>query len=70
MKAIVDQTKCSSAGICVQRMPDVFHFEPGSKKARAIDQEIPDREVMRLVETAAACPTKAIELEREGPTEP
>lgn len=64
MKVIVDQVKCTSAGICVQRMPELFQFEPGSKKARAEDREIPDQEVARLEETVAACPAGAILLER------
>ena len=33
MRVKVDQLKCGTIGICVKECPQVFRFQPGSKKA-------------------------------------
>jgi len=63
MKVHVDQVLCETAGICVQRCPEVFRFQEGSKKATAIEGEVPKVLDERCFEVAAACPTGAIKID-------
>jgi ferredoxin len=60
LKAIVDQKRCQSVGICVQQLPEVFQFQPGSKKAMVIKKEIPVELERKCREVAAQCPQQAI----------
>jgi ferredoxin len=62
MRARVNQTKCKTVGTCVQRCPQVFSFETGSKKARAIEGEIPKKMESRCMEASRQCPEGAIEI--------
>jgi len=62
MKAIVDQRRCRTIGICVQQLPEVFRFQPGSKKAMVIKKVIPVDLEQKCREVAAKCPQKAITI--------
>ena len=63
MKARVDQMRCATYGICVKECPQVFRFQPGSKKATVIVDEIPPVLEPKCREVAARCPSKAIIIE-------
>jgi ferredoxin len=63
MKARVDQMKCATIGICVKVCPQVFRFQPGSKKATVIVDEIPSALEPKCREVAARCPSEAIIIE-------
>ena len=65
MQVIVDQTRCETAGICVKQCPAVFAFEPGSKKARAVEGEIPKDCEAAVLQIALACPAGAIRISNE-----
>lgn len=58
----VDQNQCETAGICVQLCPDIFRFEPGSKKAVARFDRIPADLELRCREAVRRCPAGAIRL--------
>ncbi len=60
MKVLVDQARCSSAGVCVIVCPEVFRFQIGSKKAKAIEDEIPAELMSKCLEAVEQCPEKAI----------
>ena len=60
MKAEVDQKKCSTAGVCVQKLPEVFRFQEGSKKATVILDEIPPELQRKVIDVSWECPNKAI----------
>ncbi len=62
MKAVIDQRKCSGAGECVKLMPELFRFEPGSKKARASEEDVTNDQLTKLAKALDACPAGAIEL--------
>jgi ferredoxin len=63
MKARVDQMKCETIGICVKECPQVFRFQPGSKKATVIVDEIPPALEEKCRQVAKMCPTEAIIIE-------
>ncbi len=63
MKLKVDQMRCATYGICVKECPQVFRFQPGSKKATVIVDEIPRALEPKCREVAARCPSKAIIIE-------
>ncbi|MBN1225470.1 MAG: ferredoxin [Deltaproteobacteria bacterium] len=63
MRARVDQLKCETIGICVKKCPQVFRFEPGSKKATVIVDEIPPGLEKKCREVANMCPSRAIIIE-------
>jgi len=56
----VDPSKCKTFGICVKLCPEVFRFETGSKKAVAIEGEIPADLVDKCLEAQRKCPEAAI----------
>jgi ferredoxin len=60
MKAKVDQMKCETIGICVKECPQVFRFQPGSKKATVIVDEIPPALEEKCRQVARMCPAEAI----------
>lgn len=60
MRAKVDQIKCMTYGICVELCPKVFQFEAGSKKAVAIEGEIPPYLLDKCLEAMCKCPENAI----------
>ena len=62
MKVRVDQVLCETAGICVQRCPEIFRFQEGSKKAAAIEENVPKALENKCFEVAAACPAGAIKI--------
>ena len=62
MKVVVDELKCETAGICVKECPEVFRFREGSKRAVAIEEEIPPSLQTKCRKVAGLCPTKAIEI--------
>ncbi len=63
MNVCVDQKKCQSVGICVKICPEVFRFEVGSKKARALMHSVPAALEEKCKEAALKCPEKAILIE-------
>ncbi len=64
MKIRVDQLKCDTTGICVKECPELFRFQEGSKKAEAIEEEVPAALERACMDVAARCPSKAIIIER------
>ena len=65
MKLEVDQTKCTTSGICVRELPEVFHFKEGSKKASVRNEDIQLCMYEKCLEVAAHCPNKAIVIINE-----
>jgi len=63
MRARVDQLKCETIGICVKECPQVFRFQPGSKKATVIVEEIPLALEEKCRKVARMCPSEAIIIE-------
>lgn len=68
MKVAVNQATCDTSGICVQELPELFRFQPGSKKAIARQSEVPPKLHARCREVARRCPTGAILLVEGEPT--
>ena len=62
MRVEVDETKCETAGICVQKCPELFRFQEGSKKAAVIKSEVPPSLEHRCREIAGTCPAGAIRV--------
>ena len=60
MRVEVDQRKCGTVGICVMECPQVFRFQEGSKKAKVILEQIPQRFHGKCREVARKCPNEAI----------
>ena len=60
MKVCVDQKRCRTYGRCVEICPEVFRFEPGSKKAVAVISEVPKHLQPCCREAAASCQACAI----------
>lgn len=60
MRTKVDQIKCKTFGICVELCPEVFRFQAGSKKAVAIEGEIPAYLLDKCLEAECKCPEEAI----------
>ncbi|MFW6115314.1 MAG: ferredoxin [Thermodesulfobacteriota bacterium] len=63
MKAKVDQVKCGTIGICVKECPQVFRFQPGSKKATVVVNAVPADLQQKCREVARMCPNGAIIIE-------
>jgi ferredoxin len=63
MRVKVDQVKCGTIGICVKECPQVFRFQPGSKKAMVIVDEVPSGLEQKCREVAKMCPNEAIIIE-------
>jgi ferredoxin len=62
MKIVLDESKCSSLGMCESVAPDFF--EVGDDGALAVLDSTPGDEHRALLEEAcAACPTGALTLE-------
>ena len=62
MKVEVDQLKCTTAGLCVKKCPDVFRFQEGSKRAEVLLDEIPPGLQQKCREALRACPNNAITI--------
>ena len=62
MRASIDQSKCETAGLCVKICPEVFTFQPGSKKAVAKLLLVPEELEEKCREAAAQCPVNAVKL--------
>jgi len=63
MKIRVDQLKCDTSGICVMECPELFRFQEGSKRAKALVEEVPPSMENICIHIAGLCPSKAIILE-------
>ena len=63
MKIRVDQLKCDTSGICVMECPELFRFQEGSKKAKALVEEVPPSMKDICIRIADRYPSKAIILE-------
>ncbi len=66
MEVRVDQNKCTGAGVCVMRLPNIFRFQEGSKKARVQVDRIPPELERDCIRVAAECPSQAIVVKRTG----
>ncbi len=64
MKVRVDQLKCDTSGICVMECPELFRFQEGSKKAKAMMDEVPPRLTQTVIRIANRCPTGAVIIEQ------
>jgi ferredoxin len=63
MKIRIDQLKCDTSGLCVMECPELFRFQEGSKKAKALVEEVPPAMKDICIRIADRCPSKAIILE-------
>jgi ferredoxin len=62
MKIVLDETKCSSLGMCESVAPD--YFEVGDDgELNLLDVSPPDDKRALIEEAVAACPTAALSLE-------
>jgi ferredoxin len=62
MRIVLDETKCSSLGMCEAVAPDLF--EVGDDGAlHLLDAEPPEERRSQVEEAVAACPTAALRLE-------
>lgn len=66
MKVEVDQIKCTGAGVCVMRLPGIFRFQEGSKKATVLVDKVPAELESDCVAVAAECPSQAILVRETG----
>lgn len=64
MKAVVDQLKCDTSGICVMECPEIFRFQEGSKKATVLVDQVPPALEETCIRVATHCPTGAIKLKK------
>jgi ferredoxin len=62
MRVEVDETKCETAGICIQECPEVFRFREGSKKTAVIKDEVPSPLEEKCREIVRMCPARAIRV--------
>jgi ferredoxin len=63
MKIRIDQLKCDTSGICVMECPELFRFQEGSKKAKALVEKIPPSLEDICIRIAERCPSNAIILD-------
>ena len=62
MKIVLDESKCSSLGMCESVAPEVF--EVGDDGALSVLNATPSEDQRALLEEAvAACPTAALSIE-------
>ena len=62
MKVRVDQAKCETAGICVEKCPQIFAFQPGSKKAYVKVDTVPPELEKKCMKVVLECPAQAISV--------
>ncbi len=63
MRVVIDRRRCIGAGTCVVLAPSAFQWRQGDfLKPELADPSSVDEDTLR--EVAAACPTRAIVLER------
>ena len=63
LRVMVNQSKCSSAGIRVKELTEIFRFQPGSKRAEVIVDIVPERFEEQCRKIAEKCPSQAIIME-------
>lgn len=63
MKIKVDQLKCDTSGICVMECPELFRFQEGSKKAKALVEVVSPSMEDICIRFADRCPSNAVILE-------
>ncbi|MEZ7125472.1 ferredoxin [Nonomuraea sp. AD125B] len=63
MQIVVDLTRCQGYAQCVFLAPEVFHLH--GEEALLYDPAVPEGQVARVREAAAACPVQAILLGEE-----
>ncbi len=61
MKVEVNQDMCIGCGLCTNIAPDVF-FMNDEGKAKAIDDEITEKDQLLAEEAVNSCPVSAIKL--------
>lgn len=62
MKAYVDKESCIGCGLCASVCPKVF-FMDNDGRAKAIEEEIEDKQISYAQDTADSCPVSAIKVE-------
>jgi ferredoxin len=61
MRIVLDETKCSSLGMCESVAPD--HFEVGDDgELKILDPTPPENQRALIEEAVAACPTGALSI--------
>ncbi|MFD8396221.1 ferredoxin [Streptomyces sp. NPDC059680] len=65
MRLVVDLTRCQAYAQCVFLAPEMFELH--GEEALLYRQEVPDEQLERVRQAAAACPVQAI-LEGEAVT--
>ncbi|WP_433428102.1 ferredoxin [Nonomuraea sp. CA-141351] len=63
MRIVVDLTRCQGYAQCVFLAPKVFHLH--GEEALLYDPAVPDDQLERVRQAAAACPVQAILLGEE-----
>ncbi|GAA0371020.1 hypothetical protein GCM10009530_21470 [Microbispora corallina] len=63
MRIVVDLTRCQGYAQCVFLAPQVFHLH--GEEALLYDPAVPDDQLERVRQAAAACPVQAILLGEE-----
>jgi ferredoxin len=58
MRIVVDLTRCQGYAQCVFLAPEVFELH--GEEALRYDSAVPDEQVKRVRQAAAACPVQAI----------
>jgi ferredoxin len=58
MRIVVDLTRCQGYAQCVFLAPEVFELH--GEEALRYDSAVPDEQVTRVRQAAAACPVQAI----------
>ena len=62
MKIVLDETRCSSLGMCESVAPDFFEVGDDGELA-LLDVSPPDDKRALIEEAVAACPTSALSIE-------
>lgn len=62
MKIVLDETRCSSLGMCESVAPDFFEVGDDGE-LNLLDVEPPDDQRALIEEAVAACPTAALSIE-------
>ncbi|QYN33524.1 ferredoxin [Pseudonocardia sp. DSM 110487] len=64
----LDTARCSSYGVCVSILPDVFDTPPGSPTVVLVRESVDGDERDDLEEAVRACPAQAISIGLESQT--
>jgi ferredoxin len=61
VKVVVDRTVCSSYGVCIETVPDVFSFD--DQNELIIAASVPQELEAKVRFACESCPTQALRIE-------